>query len=84
MAFKKGFIAFKVDIFLMRFYIVVTDIVNDVTYSHKSSYACGRNTFYFLPYSENQCISKLDKIGIFIDMKFLCYQIPLISKVTSD
>ena len=26
--------------------------------------------FYFILYSENQCISKLDKIGIFIDMKF--------------
>ena len=26
--------------------------------------------FYFILYTENQCISKLDKIGIFIDMKF--------------
>ena len=26
--------------------------------------------FYFILYSENQCISKYDKIGIFIDMKF--------------
>ena len=26
--------------------------------------------FYFILDSENQCISKLDKIGIFIDMKF--------------
>ena len=26
--------------------------------------------FYFLLFSENQCISRLDKIGIFIDMKF--------------
>ena len=25
---------------------------------------------YFILHSENQCISKLDKIGIFIDMKF--------------
>ena len=25
---------------------------------------------YFILYSENQCISKPDKIGIFIDMKF--------------
>ena len=25
---------------------------------------------YFILYSENQCISKLDKICIFIDMKF--------------
>ena len=25
--------------------------------------------FYFILNSENQCISKLDKIGIFIDMK---------------
>ena len=25
---------------------------------------------YFILYSENQCISKLYKIGIFIDMKF--------------
>ena len=25
---------------------------------------------YFILYSENQCISKYDKIGIFIDMKF--------------
>ena len=38
----------------------------------------------FILYSENQCISKLDKIGIFIDMKFHSYQISLISKVTSD
>ena len=27
-------------------------------------------TNYFILYSENQWISKLDKIGIFIDMKF--------------
>ena len=27
-------------------------------------------TIYFILYSENQCISKYDKIGIFIDMKF--------------
>ena len=27
--------------------------------------------FYFILYSENQCISKLDKIGIFTDMQFL-------------
>ena len=26
--------------------------------------------FYFILYSENQCISEFDKIGIFIDMKF--------------
>ena len=26
--------------------------------------------FYFILYSETQCILKLDKIGIFIDMKF--------------
>ena len=25
---------------------------------------------YFILYSETQCILKLDKIGIFIDMKF--------------
>ena len=25
---------------------------------------------YFILYSENQCISKLDEIGIFIDIKF--------------
>ena len=29
-----------------------------------------RRSLYFILYSENQCISKLDKIGIFIDMKF--------------
>ena len=28
------------------------------------------NGVYFILYSENQCISKLDKNGIFIDMKF--------------
>ena len=28
------------------------------------------SNFYFILYSENQCISKLNKIGIFIDMKF--------------
>ena len=27
-------------------------------------------SFYFILYSENQCISKHDKIDIFIDMKF--------------
>ena len=27
-------------------------------------------SFYFILYSENQCISKFDKIVIFIDMKF--------------
>ena len=27
-------------------------------------------SIYFILYSETQCISKLDKIGIFIDMKF--------------
>ena len=30
----------------------------------------GETNIYFILYSENQCISKLDKIGIFIDMKF--------------
>ena len=30
------FIAFKMDIFSMKIYIVVTDVVNDVTYSRKS------------------------------------------------
>ena len=28
------------------------------------------NILYFILYSENQCISKLDKNGIFIDVKF--------------
>ena len=32
---------------------------------------CGYSMhIYFILYSETQCISKLDKIGIFIDMKF--------------
>ena len=48
----------------MKIYVVVTNVVNDVTQQS------GHNTFYFILYSENQCISKLDKIGIFIDMKF--------------
>ena len=43
-----------------------------------------QSVFYFILHSENQCISKLDKIGIFIDMKFRLYQISLISKVTGD
>ena len=30
----------------------------------------GDRSIYFILYSETQCISKLDKIGIFIDMKF--------------
>ena len=34
-----------------------------------SSVSDGTN-FYFILYSETQCISKLDKIGVFIDMKF--------------
>ena len=29
-----------------------------------------KKAFYFILDSENQCISKLDKIGIFTDMKF--------------
>ena len=29
-----------------------------------------KKKLYFILYSETQCISKLDKIGIFIDMKF--------------
>ena len=36
MTSKIGFIAFKVDIFPMKIYIVVTDVVNKVTYSRKS------------------------------------------------
>ena len=36
MTFEIGFLAFKVDIFSMKIYIVVTDVVNDVTYSCKS------------------------------------------------
>ena len=36
MTFKKDFIAIEVDIFSMKIYIVVTDVVNDVTYSRKS------------------------------------------------
>ena len=42
---------------------VMTKIVN---YSKAVVY----KFVYFILYSENQCISKLDKIGIFIDMKF--------------
>ena len=30
------FIAFEVDIFSLKIYIVVTDVVNDVAYSRKS------------------------------------------------
>ena len=37
---KYDFIAFKVDIFPMKINIVVTDVVNDVTYSHKSVNTC--------------------------------------------
>ena len=33
-------------------------------------YQVGVPGIYFILDSENQCISKLDKIGIFIDMKF--------------
>ena len=44
----------------------------------------GIKIIYFILYSEYQCVSKLDKIGIFIDMKFYGYQISLIPKVTSD
>ena len=42
---KYYFIAFKKDIFPMKINIVVTDIVNDVTYSHKSVNTCAHNTF---------------------------------------
>ena len=37
---KYYFIAFKKDIFPMKINIVVTDVVNDVTYSHKSVNTC--------------------------------------------
>ena len=33
---KQDFIAFEVDIFSVKIYIVVTDVVNAVKYSHKS------------------------------------------------
>ena len=36
LSYKYDFIAFKVDIFPMKINIVVTDVVNDVTYSRKS------------------------------------------------
>ena len=39
MTFKIVF-AFEVDIFSMKIYIVVTDVVNDVTYSRKSVNIC--------------------------------------------
>ena len=42
-----------------------------VKVGHYNLISCFSNSdFYFIHYSENQCISKLDKIGIFIDMKF--------------
>ena len=38
---------------------------------HYNLISCFTNSdCYFIHYSENQYISKLDKIGIFIDMKF--------------
>ena len=40
---KLDFIAFKVDIFSVKIYIVVTDVVNDVTFSRKSVNS-GHNT----------------------------------------
>ena len=40
MTFKKDFIAFKVDIFSMKIYIVVPDVFNDVMYSRKSVNTC--------------------------------------------
>ena len=43
------------------------DIATDKIVMNKLSEA---GLFYFILYSENRCISKLDKIGIFIDMKF--------------
>ena len=36
MTLKKDFIAFKVDIFSMKIYMVPMDVVNDFTYSRKS------------------------------------------------
>ena len=42
-----------------------------VRIGHYHLISCFSNSdFYFILYSENRCISKLDKIGIFIDMKF--------------
>ena len=32
----------------MKFYIVVTDVVSDVTYFGKSVNMCGDNTFYYM------------------------------------
>ena len=50
-----------------------------VRIGHYDLISCFSNSnFYFILYSENQCISKLDKIGIFIDMQFHS----LISKFT--
>ena len=36
MTLKIGFIVFKEDTFSMKIYVVVTDVVSDVTYSRKS------------------------------------------------
>ena len=44
--------------------------IDDVSFTSGACAAPGTVLFYFILYSETQCISKLDKIGIFIDMKF--------------
>ena len=45
----------KVDIFPMKFNIVVVDVVNDITYSRKSvKYRCGHNTHYMTLFNGKQ------------------------------
>ena len=51
------------------FNIFINDIFHFVESCDLYNYA-DDNTVYFILYSETQCISKLDKIDIFIDMKF--------------
>ena len=74
---EKRFYCFKLDIFPMKNYMVVMDIVNDVTYSCKSYYMCGHLTFYYMTISTGkqrfhiinevtlQCTSKRIKFSCF-------------------
>ena len=59
MTFKNNFKDFKVGIFLMKIYIVVTDVVSDIRYSYKSVTTCVVKTLFSYDMSYDKCICTL-------------------------
>ena len=56
---------------MKKIYIIIEIILLLLLTKRPFDIPCrGTWKLYFILYSETQCISKLDKIGIFIDMKF--------------